>query len=404
MPKQWFLVLIGVVFCAVLPAAAQQSDAARQADALLSQMTLDEKIGQMTQADMDAMKNPADIAKYALGSMLSGGDSDPSKTAVAWLNAVNGYQSWALKSRLHIPLLYGIDAVHGHNNIDGAVIFPHDIGLGAAHNPDLVEKAEHVAAEEIAGTGINWAFAPCIAVARDERWGRTYESFGENPAEVSLLGAAAVRGIQGAALSADPISVLACAKHYLGDGGTQGGVNEGNTVCDDATMRRLYLAPYVAAVKAGAGSIMVSYSSWNGKKMSGNKYLMTDVLKGELGFQGFLISDWAAIDQLSSDYKADVEQSINAGMDMVMIPNGPGKTNNYVEFINDLKALVTEGKVPQSRVDDAARRILRVKCEMGLMEHPYRATPELTAAIGSAEHRAVARDCVRQSLVLLKIS
>lgn len=394
---------MAVVISLPVTAFAQQTEADRQAATLLSQMTLEEKIGQMTQADMDAVKDPADIAKYALGSMLSGGDSDPSNNEPAtWLNAVNNFQSWALKSRLHIPLLYGIDAVHGHNNIDGAVIFPHDIGLGATHNPKLVEEAEHVTAEEIAGTGINWAFAPCIAVARDERWGRTYESFSEDPAEVSLLGAAAVKGLQGVELSADPVSILACAKHYLGDGGTEGGVNEGDTVCDDATMRRLYLAPYVAAVKAGVGSIMVSYSSWNGKKMSANKYLLTDVLKGELGFQGFLVSDWAAIDQLHSDYKQDVEESINAGMDMVMIPNGPGRTNNYVEFINDLKELVAEGKVPQSRVDDAARRILRVKCQMGLMEHPYRANPGMTAAIGSDEHRAVARRCVQQSLVLLK--
>jgi beta-glucosidase len=313
---------------------------------------------------------------------------------------VNDYQSYALKTRLKIPLIYGIDAVHGHNNIDGAVIFPHNIGLGATHNPALIQQAEHVTAEEVAGTGIRWAFAPCIAVAQNERWGRTYESFGDSTELVADLGVAAIHGLQGDTL-ANPNSVLACAKHFIGDGGTLDGVDQGNDVCDEALIRKLYLPPYEAAVKAGVGSIMVSYSSWNGKKMSGNKFLLTDVLKGELGFRGFLVSDWAAIDQISPDFKADVEGSINAGMDMVMIPNGPGTANNYVEFINDLKDLVASGKVAQARIDDAARRILRIKFEMGLFENPY-PDAALIAQIGSPEHRAVARECVRQSIVQLK--
>jgi beta-glucosidase len=369
---------------------------------LLSQMSLDEKIGQMVQADMNAVKDLADIPKYGFGSMLSGGSSDPAagNTAQDWLSAVNGYKSWALKTRLKIPLLYGIDAVHGHNNIDGAVIFPHHIGLGATRDPKLVEQAERITALEVAGTGIRWAFDPCIAVAQDERWGRTYESFGESTELVSELGVAAVRGLQG---DLGPNSVLACAKHFLGDGGTQNGVDQGNTICDEPTLRKLYLPPYRAAIQAGAKSIMVSYSSWNGKKMHGNKYLLTDVLKGELGFQGFLVSDWAAIDQLSADYKSDIEASINAGLDMIMIPNGPGQKNNYVDFIAGLKALVAENKVSQARIDDAVRRILRVKFQLGLFENPD-TDPALTAAIGSAEHRQVARACVRESLVLLKNS
>jgi beta-glucosidase len=236
---------------------------------------------------------------------------------------------------------------------------------------------------------------------QNERWGRTYESYSENTALAAELGAAAVRGFQGTQLSASPTCVLACAKHYIGDGGTQNGIDQGNTVCDEATLRRLYLPPYRAAIKAGVGSIMVSYSSWNGLKMSANKYLMTDLLKNELGFKGFLISDWAAIDQLSPDYKQDIEQSINAGMDMVMIPNGPGQKNNFVEFIGDLKELAGEGKVPQTRIDDAVRRILRIKYEMGLFENKP-VDPALTAAVGSPEHRAVARQAVRESLVLLK--
>ncbi|HEY2084073.1 MAG TPA: glycoside hydrolase family 3 N-terminal domain-containing protein [Verrucomicrobiae bacterium] len=373
-----------------------------QADKLLSQMTLDEKIGQMTQADMLALKDKGDVQKYFLGSVLSGGSSDPKEgnSPQAWLGAVEQFRAEALKTRLKIPLLYGIDAVHGHNNIDGAVIFPHNIGLGATHNPALVERAERVTAEEILGTGIQWAFAPCIAVAQNERWGRTYESFGDSPELVSPLGAAAVRGLQTGDLGGR-LAVLACAKHFIGDGGTENGKDQGNDVCDEATLRKLFLPPYVESVKAGSGSIMVSYSSWNGAKMHGNKYLLTDVLKGELGFKGFLVSDWAAIDQISKDYKKDVELSINAGLDMVMVPTGPGDKNNYVDFITDLKELVNEGKVPQSRIDDAVRRILRVKCEMGLFDKTA-TDPKLTEAIGSEAHRKVAQECVRESLVLLK--
>ncbi len=378
-----------------------QADVDSRADRLLSQMTLDEKIGQMMQVDSGALTDKADVKKYFLGSVLSGGSSDPAtgNSAQSWLDSVTGFENQALQTRLKIPLLYGIDAVHGHNNIDGAVIFPHHIGMGATRDPQLVENAEHVTAEEVAGTGIRWAFAPCIAVAQDDHWGRTYESFGETPDLVSELGAASVRGFQGEQLDAS--SVLACAKHFIGDGGTIGGKDQGNAICDEATLRDLYLPPYRAAIKAGVGSIMVSYSSWNGAKMHGNKYLLEDVLKGELGFQGFLVSDWAAIDQLSPDYENDIAQSINAGLDMVMIPYGPGKPNNYVEFIDDLKALVASGKVSAGRVDDAVRRILRIKFQLGLFDNPA-LDARLTAAIGSPEHREVARACVRESLVLLK--
>ena len=365
-------------------------------------MTLDEKIGQMAQVDSAALKDKSDVQKYFLGSVLSGGNSDPADNRPeTWLKFVNEFQAQALQTRLKIPLLYGVDAVHGHNNILGAVIFPHHIGLGAMHDPQLVTRAEHATAEEIAGTGIRWAFAPCIAVSRDIRWGRSYESYGQSSELVSELGVASIRGFQGDHLNSD--SVLACAKHFAGDGGTLNGKDQGNTICDEATFRQLYLTPYEAAVKAGVGSIMVSFNSWNGEKMHGNKHLMTDVLKGELGFQGFLVSDWAAIDQLAPDYKQDIETSINAGLDMVMIPNGPGQGHNYAEFIGDLKQLVIDGKVPLARIDDAVRRILTVKYQMGLFEHPY-SDPKLTATIGSPEHREIARECVRESLVLLKNS
>jgi len=399
------LALLGLSFGYVTGEAQEFSKNDDRVNALLSQMTLDEKIGQMVQVDMDGLADKADVQKYFLGSVLSGGGSDPSpdNSAASWLKSVTGYESEALKTRLKIPLIYGVDAVHGHNNVLNAVIFPHNIGLGAAHNMKLVEAAEHITALEVAGTGIRWAFAPCIAVAQDERWGRTYESFGQSTGLVSMLGAAAVKGFQGNQLSSASDSVLACAKHFIGDGGTTNGIDQGNMICDEATLRKLYLPPYRAAIKAGVGSIMVSYSSWNGKKMHANKYLLTDVLKNELGFQGFLVSDWAAIDQISPDYKKDIEDSINAGLDMVMVPYGPGHENNFVEFIRDLKELVVTGKVPPARIDDAVRRILRIKFQMGLFENPY-TDPALTAAIGSPEHRQVARECVEHSLVLLKNS
>jgi beta-glucosidase len=380
-------------------------DIEKQVDALLSQMTLDEKIGQMLQVDSSALTNKSDVATYFLGSVLSGGDSDPpgeDNTPQSWLNYATSFESYALQTRLKIPLIYGIDAVHGHNNIDGAVIFPHNIGMGATRDPQIVEQEERVTAEEIAGTGIRWAFGPCLAVSQDERWGRTYESYGQNPKLVSELGAAAVRGFQEGQLSGNPTSVLACAKHFAGDGGTTNGTDQGNTICDEKTFRKLYLLPYRAAIDAGVGSIMVSYSSWNGQKMSGNKYLLTDVLKNEFGFKGFLVSDWAAIDQISPDYKYDVEQSVNAGMDMFMVPNGQGKKNNYIEFTRDLRDLAAEGKVSQSRIDDAVRRILRVKYQTGLFNGNDPVDPTLTAAIGGPEHRAIAQQAVRESLVLLK--
>jgi beta-glucosidase len=402
-PALWLGIIIMATLMTNHAALVSSADSDRRAAALLAQMTLDEKIGQMVQADLNCVHDHADIQKYGLGSMLSGGDSKPpgENNPENWLKTCNELQSWALKTRLKIPLLYGIDAVHGHNDVIGATIFPHHIGLGATRNPKLVEASEHITALEVAGTGIRWAFGPCIAVVQDERWGRSYESYGQDPALVAELGVAAVKGFQGAELSANPDSVLACAKHYIGDGGTLGGKDQGDTVCDEATLRKLYLPPYLAAVKAGVGSIMVSYSSWNGAKLHGNKYLLTDVLKGELGFKGFLVSDWAAIDQLSPDYKTDVQNSINAGLDMIMIPNGPGKNNNYVQFIQNLKELIAEGKVPQARIEDAVLRILRVKFQMGLFENAY-TDPALTAQIGSAEHRQVARECVQQSLVLLK--
>ena len=379
----------------------------RQVNALLEKMTLDEKVGQMTQPDQTFLKSDADIAKYYLGSVLSGGDSDPKEgnSLEAWTNLIDRYQKRALETRLAVPLLYGVDAVHGHNNILGAVIFPHDIGLGCARNPALIEKIARITALEVRATGINWGFAPCVAVVRDIRWGRTYEGFAEEPDGVKELGAAAVRGLQGDDL-ADPLSVLGCAKHYVGDGGTAYGsstvgphlLDQGDTRLDEKTLRQIHMLGYLTTIRAGVGSIMPSYSSWNGLKMSGNKRLLTEVLKDELGFEGFLISDFGAIDALPGDYKHKIAMSINAGMDMVMVPE------RYQEFIARLKDAAQDGTVPMARIDDAVRRILRVKIAMGLMDknHSQLADRTLWKQFGSPEHRAVARDAVRQSLVLLK--
>lgn len=378
-----------------------------QAKALLAKMSLDEKIGQMTQAELTYLGDLTDIAKFSVGSVLSGGDADPKEgnSPEAWTAAVARCQEQARKTRLGIPLLYGIDAVHGHNNVLGATIFPHDIGLGCANDPALIEKIGQATAEEMRATGINWAFAPCVTVPQDIRWGRTYEGYSENPDISGKLGAAAVRGLQGKSLH-DPYSVLACAKHYAGDGGTtfgtggieKKGLDQGDVRVDDATMRRLHLKPYPPTIAAGVGSIMPSYNSWNGLKCSANKYLLTDVLKGEFEFDGFLISDYNAIDQVSPDYKEAVGICINAGMDMGMVPNGHGK------FIKCLRELVDEGKVPMSRIDDAVTRILRVKFAMGLIgdKAPVAADADAQKAFGSKEHRAVAREAVRKSLVLLK--
>jgi beta-glucosidase len=366
---------------------------ARVAD-LLARMTLDEKIGQMTQVDRQYLTSNSDIATYFLGSLLSGGGSAPSpNNATSWANMYDGFQSTALTTRLAIPLIYGIDAVHGHNNVYGATIFPHNIGLGATRNPTLVQQVGRATAEEVAGTGIDWTFSPCLCVARNERWGRTYESFGEDPALAQSM-TTIVAGYQGAGLNA-PASILATAKHWVGDGGTTGGDDQGNTELTEAQLRAIHIPPFIDAIQKGVGSVMISYSSWNGVKMHGNKYLITDVLKGELGFTGFVVSDWAGINQLSTDYALAVRTSINAGIDMIMVPD------NYKTFISTLRAEVNAGRVTTQRIDDAVSRILTKKFELGLFERPT-TDRAYTSTVGSAAHRAIARDAVRQSLVLLK--
>jgi beta-glucosidase len=422
-----FAILAAIAICPVVHAAspAWLTDKDAAIKALVSHMTLAEKAGQMTQPDLGAIKDFTDIETLFLGSVLSGGSSDPKSgnTLADWSKTYQDCQQRALKTRLAIPLLYGVDAVHGHNNVLGAVVFPHNIGLGCARNPELIAKAAQITAKEVRATGIQWTFAPCVTVPRDIRWGRTYEGFSEDPALVATLGAAAVRGLQGDDLSSHN-SVLGCAKHFIGDGGTtfksatgEGLLDQGDTRIGEATLRKIHLPGYPAAIDAGVGTIMPSYSSWNGVKCSGSKQLLTDILKTELGFAGFLISDYNAIDQLvpavangsvasnnasgqvaTSNYKKCIEISINAGMDMVMV------TDRYREFIALLQELVNEGKIPMARIDDAVTRILRVKFAQGLFAKDAALMPDpaLQKDFGSADHRAVAREAVRQSLVLLK--
>lgn len=365
-------------------------------------LTLAQKIGQMSQVDSSALRtNTGAVTTAFLGSILSGGGSDPGVSTNApgdWATMVTSFMSAAPKTP-NLPLLYGIDAVHGNNNVSGAVIFPHNIGLGATRNPTLVQQVARITALEVLGVGINWAFSPVVAAARDERWGRTYEAFSESPDLAAQMGAAIVLGLQNGPLGSSQ-SVLACAKHFAGDGATQGGVNQGDTVMDEATFRTLAVNQYKPSIDLGVGSIMVSFSSFNGTQMSAQPHMLTEVLKGELGFQGFLVSDWDAIYLLPGTFSQQVASSVNAGLDMIMMSSS--KLTPYTDFISTLTTLVGAGTVPASRVDDAARRILTIKCEMGLFDKPTTVDPTLQAAVGSEGHRAVARDAVRQSLVLLK--
>ena len=377
--------------------------------ALLGQMTLDEKIGQMTQVEKNAI-DPANAAAFNLGSILSGGGGFPNpNTAKAWYAMVDGYQQAALGTRLGVPILYGVDAVHGHNNVQDATIFPHNVGMGATNDPALVQQACAATALEMNATGIRWDFGPVVAVPQDIRWGRTYEGYGESTDRVAALGAACVKGLQGSSLSAAD-TVAATAKHFIGDGGTAFGtstasgptgpylLDQGVDQMDEATLLRLFLPPYQAAIEGGARIVMVSYSSTSAGKVHGDRHLVTDILKGQLAFTGFVISDWGGIDQVvPGNYPASVAQAINAGIDMVMVPT------DYVRFITTLKSQVQASAIKQDRIDDAVSRILRVKFEMGLFEKPMPAAGK-DPEVGQVADRTIARTAVAESAVLLKTS
>jgi len=367
-------------------------------DDLLRRMTLEDKLGQLTQVDRGALTSPQDITAYRIGSVLSGGGSAPANnTPTGWADMYDGFQSAAQATPLAIPIIYGIDAVHGHNNVRGATIFPHNIGLGASRDPGIVQAVGRATAEEVAGTGIDWTFAPCLCVARNDRWGRTYESFGEQ-AEIPTAMTSIIGGFQGGGNLGGPTSILATAKHYVGDGGTTGGRDQGNTELSDAELRAVHLPPFQAAIAQGVGSVMISYSSWNGQKLHGHKQLITDMLKGELGFTGFVVSDWAGVDQIDGQRGftgAEIATAINAGVDMVMVPT------DYRQFLQLLRNEVDASRIPMERIDDANRRILTKKFELGLFERRF-TDRALTSTVGNQAHRDVARDAVRRSQVLLK--
>jgi len=362
---------------------------------LLSQMTLAEKVGQMTQAERGDLQK-GDIEKYGIGSVLSGGGSNPADNSPqGWLKMINGFVEESLKTRLGIPIVYGLDAVHGHNNMKHATILPHNIGLGAiaAGNKQRGAQAAYnagkITAQEMIAAGVRWTFAPVLGIAQDARWGRTYESYSENESVVTLMGANFIKGLQenGAA---------ACMKHYLGEGQTIDGRNQGNAVLDRAGIEKI-LPPYRAAIKEGAMSLMPSFSSVNGIKMHQHKELLTDLLKDEMGFKGFVVSDWSAITQLTGgSYKKQIANAINAGVDMCMATDG---RDNWILFISNLIKLVEEGTVPMSRIDDAVIRILRFKQSMGLFKNPLTAQ---AGEIGTNENRTAARALVSDSLVLLR--
>src|SRR5258706_7372554 len=381
---------------------------------LLKRMTLDEKIGQMTQVKKYNIKNnPEYTNNFYIVSFLGGGGVVPAdNTPQGWYELISKLQAAALATHLKIPLIYGIDAVHGHGNLKNATIFPHSIGLGAANDPALTEKIGRATSEEILATSIPWSFSPVVAVVQDVRWGRTYEGFSENTDIVSSLGAEYIKGMQ-ALEASDPASqgqtipALATAKHFIGDGATIWGssrqnlmgeqymLDQGNMQFPEDMVRKLLLPPYQNAVNSGAMSVMASFSSWQGTKMHAQQGLLTKVLKDELGFKGFIVSDWQAIDQIDPDYYTAVVTAINAGIDMNMVPA------DYVKFIDAMKQAVSNGDIPESRVDEAVRRILRVKFSLGLFEHPM-PDKKYQATIRSPEHLELARQAVRESLVLLK--
>ncbi|KAH6789726.1 Glycosyl hydrolase family protein [Perilla frutescens var. frutescens] len=375
---------------------------------LISRMTLEEKIGQMTQIEREVTS--ADVIKnFFIGSVVSGGGSVPRPQASAedWIEMVNGYQKGALATRLGIPLIYGIDAIHGNNNAYKATIFPHNVGLGVTRDPELVKKIGAATALEVRATGIPYTFAPCIAVCRDPRWGRCYESYSEDHKVVQLM-TEIIPGLQGEVPSNYPnnfpfvhprAKVAGCAKHFVGDGGTIAGINENDTIINWNELQTIHMPAYLDSIRKGVATIMISYSSLNGVKMHANYDLITGYLKNTLKFEGFVISDMRGIDRLTnpphSNYTYSVQVGIHAGIDMIMVPVA------YEEFIDDLTLLVKKNVIPMSRINDAVRRILRVKFIMGLFENPL-ADLSFAGYLGSQEHRELAREAVRKSLVLLK--
>lgn len=383
------------------PATITDPATERRIDRILARLTLEQKVGQVIQGDISAI-SPADLARYPLGSILAGGNSGPfgdeGADAAKWDRMVTGYLAASRKAGAGIPILFGVDAVHGHSNLPGATIFPHNIGLGAAHDPALVQRIGAATAAEIAGSGIAWTFAPTLAVPQDLRWGRSYEGYAADPALVAAYGDAMVRGLQGNLVAGKPVPadhVAATAKHYLADGGTQDGKDQGDAQIDEATLVARHAQGYPAAIKAGALTVMASFSSWNGAKNHGNRSLLTDVLKGRMGFDGLVVGDWNGHGQVAGCTPVDCPAAINAGLDLYMAPD------SWKGLFDNTLREVRTGTIPMARLNDAVRRVLRVKAKLGLLG-PDPVLRRDYAALGAPEHLAIAREAVAKSLVLLK--
>jgi beta-glucosidase len=376
----------------------------KRIDDLLKRMTVEEKVGQVVQPEWKSI-SPAEVAQYHIGSIENGGGAVPGgnkhSSVQDWVNLIEPYYDASVdpvRNRVIIPVIWASDAVHGHNNVYGATLFPHNIGLGAAHDPQLIRRIGEVTAAEVRSTGIDWSFSPTIAVARDDRWGRTYESYSEDPKIVAQYAAAMVTGLEGSgATFLDKDHVVSTAKHFLGDGSTDGGRDQGDSLASEADLIRLHAAGYAQAIDAGTQSIMASYNSWHGVRMHANKALLTDVLKGQMGFDGFIMGDWNAHGQIPGCSNADCAQAFNAGLDIFNAPQ------DWKALYGNLVREVNDGTIPMARLDDAVRRILRVKMRMGVFDEPApNKRPDTYQPIGTLAHRALARQAVRESLVLLK--
>ena len=376
----------------------------KRIDGLLHRMTVEEKVGQVVQPEWKSI-SPAEVAQFHIGTIENGGGAVPGgnkhSSVQDWVNLIEPYYDASVdpgRNRVIIPLIWASDAVHGHNNVYGATLFPHNIGLGAAHDPDLIRRIGEVTAAEVRSTGIDWSFAPTIAVARDDRWGRSYESYSEDPKIVAQYATAMVRGLEGSGPAfLDKDHVISTAKHFLGDGSTDGGRDQGDSLASEADLIRLHAPGYAQAIDAGTQSIMASYNSWHGVKMHANKALMTDVLKGQMGFDGFIMGDWNAHGQIPGCTNADCAAAFNAGLDIFNAPQ------DWKALYANLVREVNDGTIPKARLDDAVRRILRVKMRMGVFDEPApNKRPGTYQPIGTPAHRAVARQAVRESLVLLK--
>ncbi|MEO1188650.1 MAG: glycoside hydrolase family 3 N-terminal domain-containing protein [Pseudomonadota bacterium] len=378
-------------------------------DAIMAKMTLEQKVGQVIQADSGSV-TPEQVKQYRLGSVLSGGNSapgpEPYADAQTWIEAADAYYEASIDPEgveIAIPTIWGIDAVHGHANLRGAVVFPHNIGLGAANNPDLIEEIYTVTARELRVSGHDWTFAPTLAVPQNDRWGRTYEGFSESPDIVASYGDRIVYGLQGYTGDPDFLDsehVLTSAKHFVGDGGTKDGVDQGDAVINEAELRDIHAAGYVTAIAANAQTVMASFSAWNGERMHGQKELLTDVLKGRMNFKGFVVGDWNGHALIPGCTSTDCPESLIAGVDMYMAPD------SWEGLWHSTYKHVQSGRIPMERLDDAVRRILRVKMNAGLFDNPVKPSERPLAGdeslLGAPEHRAIARQSVRESLVLLK--